>query len=489
MGTVLRVREVLDQLAARFGAERAIVDPDELTAWECDGYTIDKGRPVAVVLPESTEEVRWIVEFLDGHDVPFVARGAGTCLSGGPTPLRPAVVIETARMKRILHVDPDGLFAVVEPGVVNAKLSEAVAHHGLHYAPDPSSQTVCTIGGNIAENSGGPHCFKYGMTTDHVLGLTVVLPSGAIARLGSAAGPRGPHELDLTGLFTGSEGTFGIATEITVRLSPNAERTHTLLASFRTMRAACGTVSAIVAAGILPAALEILDQATIRAVEASVFRAGYPQDAAAVLLVELDGAISAVEADAARVREFMTAEGALRIEEATDATERLRLWRGRKGAFGAMGRLNTDLYVLDGVVPRSRLVETLERVTEIGQRHGVTLTNVFHAGDGNLHPNISFDGRDAEERSRVLAAGHEILELCIRMGGSITGEHGVGSEKLDHVALMFDANDLEVMERVRTAFDPKRLSNPGKAIPERSACAEISRWPKIAERILREELT
>lgn len=477
---------MLDQIAARFGPERAIVDGDELLAYECDGFTIDKGRPAAVVLPESTAEVQWIVELLDRHRVPFVPRGAGTCLSGGPTALRPAVVIETARMKRILEIEVDGLYAVVQPGVVNVHLTEAVTEHGLHYAPDPSSQAVCTIGGNVAENSGGPHCFKYGMTTDHILGLVVVLPDGRVARLGSAAGPRAPHELDLTGLFTGCEGTFGIATEITVRLSPNPQRVHTVLASFRTMEAACGTVSAIVAAGILPAALEILDQATIRAVEASVFRAGYPQDAAAVLLVELDGSTSGVEADAHATREFMRNADALRIEEASSPEERKRLWRGRKGAFGAMGRLSSDLYVLDGVVPRSRLVETLERVTAIGEKHGVTLTNVFHAGDGNLHPNISFDGRDPDERERVIRAGHEILELCMEMGGSITGEHGVGSEKLDHVPLMFDSNDLEVMERVRTAFDPHRLSNPGKAIPERSACGEVARWPEIARRILDE---
>ena len=477
------VSELLTDLV---GPDRTIVDPDELTAYECDGFTIDKQRPLAVVLPESTAEVQAIVRILDTHGVPFTPRGAGTCLSGGPTPSCPAVVIETARMKRILDVDPDNLLATVQPGVVNANLTAAVAHLGLHYAPDPSSQAVCTIGGNIAENSGGPHCFKYGMTTDHVLGLEVVLPNGEIAEFGREAGPRGPHELDLVGLFTGSEGTFGITTAITVRLCRDPERVHTLLASYHSMEAACGTVSAIVAAGILPAALEILDQATIRAVEASVFRAGYPQDSAAVLLVELDGAIDAVDADAEDVRTFMREACALSIEEATDAAERKRLWRGRKGAFGAMGRLSSDLYVLDGVVPRSRLVETLARVTEIGERHDVVLTNVFHAGDGNLHPNISFDGRDEAERERVLRAGHEILELCMEMGGSITGEHGVGSEKLDHVPLMFDATDLDVMERVRAAFDPRRLCNPGKAIPERNSCAEVSRWPDIAARVLGE---
>lgn len=475
----------LAELTRRFGTDRAIVDPDALTVYECDGFTIDRAKPAAVVIPESTEEVQAAIRILDRHGVPFLARGAGTCLSGGPTPNRPAVVIETARMRRVLHVDAEEMYAVVQPGLVNVRLTQAVAEHALHYAPDPSSQAVCTIGGNLAENSGGPHCFKYGMTTDHVLGATVVLPDGELAKFGHPATPRGTHELDLIGLFTGSEGTFGIATEVIVRLSPDPECVFTLLASFRTMEAACESVSAIVAAGILPAALEILDQATIRAVEASVFRAGYPQDAAAVLLVELDGPRLAVDEDAAEIQSIFAAAEALRVEEASDPAERQRLWKGRKGAFGAMGRLAPDLYVLDGVVPRTKLVETLAEITAIGERHGVTLTNVFHAGDGNLHPNISFDGRDLEHRARVLKAGHEILELCVRQGGSITGEHGVGSEKLSHVPLMFTPADLDVMSRTRAAFDPRGLCNPGKAIPERSACAEVSKWPAMVERVLR----
>ncbi len=481
------MQDVLRQLQDRFGEQRALVAPDELRAYECDGFTIEKGLPLAVVVPETTAEVQWVVQFFNTHGIPFVARGAGTCLSGGPTPNRDAVVIETARMKAVLDVDYDDMIAVVQPGLVNLHLTREVCGEHLHYAPDPSSQSVCTIGGNIAENSGGPHCFKYGMTTDHVLAVEVVLPDGRLAKFGHPSAARGPHELDLVGLFTGSEGTFGIATEITVRLSPDPECVYTMLASFQTMEAACGAVSSIVSAGIVPAALEILDQATIRAVEASVFRAGYPQDAAAVLLVELDGAELAVEEDAAEIRETFRTHDAIRVQEASDPEERTRLWKGRKGAFGAMGRLSTDLYVLDGVVPRTRLVETLQKVTEIGERHRVTLTNVFHAGDGNLHPNISFDGRDEDERARVLQAGHEILELCVAMGGSITGEHGVGSEKLSHVPLMFDDADLDTMERVRRVFNPRDLCNPGKAIPERSGCAEVSKWPAMVEHVLRQE--
>jgi glycolate oxidase subunit GlcD len=479
------VRGVAQELTRLF-EDRAVVAPDALRAYECDGFTIHKQRPLAVVLPISTEEVQAVVRLLAARGVPFLARGAGTCLSGGPTPIQPSVVIETARMNRVLEIRAEDRLAVVQPGVVNLDLTRAVAHLGLHYAPDPSSQSVCTIGGNLAENSGGPHCFKYGMTTDHIINALVVLPDGELARLGGAAGPRPLHDLDLIGVFAGSEGTFGIATEITVRLSPDPEAVHTLLAAFATMQEACSCVSGIVAEGLIPAALEILDRGTIAAVEASVYRAGYPTDADAVLLVELDGPAALVADDAREVLDLFRRHGALSAEEATDKAARQRLWKGRKGAFGAMGRLSTDLYVLDGVVPRTRLVETLTRVAEIALRHRVRLTNVFHAGDGNLHPNISYDGRDQDETARVKAAGYEILALCMEMGGSITGEHGVGSEKLEHVPLMFDAHDLEVMARVRGAFDPRGLCNPGKVLPERRACAEVAKWPQMVERVLRE---
>lgn len=477
---------VVRELEALLGRDRTISSRDALLAWECDGFTIHRQLPLAVVLPQSTKEVQDVLRLLHRHGVPFVARGAGTCLSGGPTPIEPSVVVELARMRAVLEVDLDDLSAVVQPGVVNLDLTTAVRHLGLHYAPDPSSQSVCTIGGNVAENSGGPHCFKYGMTVDHVLGITLVLPNGDLAHLGSAASPRPPHALDLAGLFCGSEGTFGIATEIRVRLSPDQKAVRTLLASFARMESACQAVSDVVRRGLVPAALEILDQATIRAVEASVYRAGYPEDAAAVLLVELDGDPAVLAEEAEEVRAVFAQNGALRVEEATDPQERLRLWKGRKGAFGAMGRLNTDLYVLDGVVPRTRLVEALLGITEIGRKHGVVLTNVFHAGDGNLHPNISYDGRDAEETERVVAAGREILQLCIDLGGSISGEHGIGTEKLEHMPMMYGPDDLAVMARVRKVFDPTGRCNPGKVLPSRGACAESQKWPQMVARVLGE---
>jgi glycolate oxidase subunit GlcD len=468
------------------GSARVLTSPDALLAWECDGFTVHKSRPRAVVLPESTAEVQAVVRLLHRAKVPFVPRGAGTCLSGGPTAKGDAVVIDLARMRQVLQIATDDGYAVVQPGVVNLDLTTAVQHLGLHYAPDPSSQSVCTIGGNLAENSGGPHCFKYGMTQDHVLGAVVVLPDGSLARLGNPAGPRVPGTLDVAAVFCGSEGTFGIATEITVRLCRDPAAVRTLLAAFATMNAACRTVSDIVAAGLVPAALEILDRATICAVEASVYRAGYPADAAAVLLVELDGPVDVVAEEAVEVRAFCAQHGALSLDEATEPAARKRLWKGRKGAFGAMGRLNTDLYVLDGVVPRSRLEEALVGIAAIGERHGVLLTNVFHAGDGNLHPNISYDGRNAEQTARTVAAGHEILQLCVDLGGSISGEHGIGSEKLDHVRMMFGDADLDVMARVRAVFNPDDLCNPGKVLPQRGACAEPAKWPQMVAKVLGE---
>ncbi|MFT4840768.1 MAG: glycolate oxidase subunit GlcD [Hyphomicrobiaceae bacterium] len=471
-------------LTKLLGQERVLCTSDALLAWECDGFTMHKSKPRAVVLPESTAEVQAVVKLLHAAKVPFVPRGAGTCLSGGPTAGADAVIIDCARMRNVLQISTEDLFAVVQPGVVNLNLTTEVTPHGLHYAPDPSSQSVCTIGGNLAENSGGPHCFKYGMTTDHMLAATVVLPDGELAHLGSATGPRAPHGIDILGLFCGSEGTFGIATEITVRLCRNQQEVRTMLASFDSMSAACRSVGEIISAGLIPAALEILDQATIRAVEASIYRAGYPENAAAVLLVELDGPHEVVVEDAAEIAKIFAAHDALKVEEATDPEERKRLWKGRKGAFGAMGRIDTDLYVLDGVVPRTKLEEALEKITEIGKRHGVNLTNVFHAGDGNLHPNISFDGRDKDATARTIAAGHEILQLCMDLGGSITGEHGIGSEKLDHVSMMFEPEDLDVMARVRAVFNPDDLCNPGKVLPQRNACAEVSKWPQMVAKVL-----
>jgi glycolate oxidase len=444
--------------------------PEDLLVYECDGLTLYKTRPLAVTFPESTAEVAAIVRACARYDTPFVPRGAGTGLSGGATPAPGCVLVETSRMRRILKVDLDNRYAIVEPGLVNIQLSQAVASAGLYYAPDPSSQMACTIGGNVAENSGGPHCLKHGMTTRHILGLSVVLPDGEVVQLGGPV-PGAPG-YDLVGLFVGSEGTLGIATEITVRLDAQPQSVCTLLAAYARMEDACSTVSDVIARGIDPSALEILDHLTIAAVESSVYAAGYPRDAEAVLLVEVDGLNAEVEAAAREVHEVCRARGAIAVEEARDDAERKRLWKGRKGAFGAMGRINTDLLVMDGVVPRHRLQWILEQVYRVREKYQVTLANVFHAGDGNLHPNIPYDGRNAEETRRVVAAGEEILRLCLEAGGALSGEHGIGLEKRDLMAWMFTDADLEIMRSVRAVWNPRGLCNPGKVLPTAKACVE-----------------
>jgi glycolate oxidase subunit GlcD len=422
------------------------------------------------VLPSSTQQVAAVVRACRAAGVPFVPRGAGTGLSGGAHPVPGSVLVECSRMKRILEVDAENRLAVVQPGVVNADLSSAIAHLGLYYAPDPSSQLVCTIGGNVAENSGGPHTLKYGATTNHVLALEVVMPDGEVVRLGSRTGVQ--SGFDLVGAFVGSEGTLGIATEVTVRLCEIPEGVETLLLVFADLASACRLVGGVIASGLVPSALEILDRRTIAAVEDSVYAAGLPRDAGAVLIVELDGAACALPAQVERVRELAVAHRASDVRVAASAEERKLFWKARKGAFGAMGRLAPDLYVHDAVVPRAKLPEVIEKVCEICDRHRLKLSNVFHAGDGNLHPNISFDRRDADELARVLAAGSEILETCVAAGGVITGEHGVGVEKRDFLHLVFDEADLDAMRRLRAAFDPDLVCNPGKAFPTTRFCAE-----------------
>jgi glycolate oxidase subunit GlcD len=462
-----------DELAGILPPERLISDRGELKVYECDGLPLHKELPGAVALCATREEVVAIVRWCHRHGIAFVPRGAGTGLSGGATPVPDAVVIDVNRMRSIKRIDLENRYAVVEPGLINIKLSMAVAGDGYHYAPDPSSQKACTIGGNIAENSGGPHCLKHGMTTDHILGLEVVLPGGEVARLG---GPLAESEgYDLTGLFVGSEGTLGVVTEATVRLMPLPQAVRTFLAIFDRMDLACRTVAEITREGILPAALEILDRLTIEAVEASVFAAGYPRDAAAVLLIELDGFEAGMDEEESRIRAVAERNRALELRVATGEAERQKLWKGRKGAFGAMGRINTDLYVLDGVVPRTRLEATLNRVYAIAARHRVTLSNVFHAGDGNLHPNISYDGRDPDERARVLAAGREILAACVEAGGSISGEHGIGIEKMDFMPLLFTEEDLALQKAIRLAVDPDQISNPCKVFPDARSCVEVGK--------------
>lgn len=460
-------------LVAVVGPARALLSRGRLLAYECDALTHFKTMPLAVVLPESTAEVQAVIRACVRHGVPFCPRGAGTGLSGGATAPRGGVLIEMVRMNRILHVDAENRLANVQPGVINQHLSDAVKAHGLYYAPDPSSQTVCSIGGNVAENAGGPHCLKYGSTERHILAIEVVLPDGDVVTLGNATGTH--HGLDLRGLFVGSEGTLGIATAITCRLLPIPQAVETLMAPFPTLRHACQAVSDIIAAGIVVAALEALDERTIHAVEDSVFRAGYPRDAGAVLLVEIDGHPAEVTEASARVREVLRLNGSLSVSAARDPEERKILWRGRKGAFGAMGRLAPDLYVQDAVVPRTALPDVLAKVCAICDRLNLRLANVFHAGDGNLHPNICYDGRDPDEVARVMEAGREIIRVCLEAGGSLSGEHGIGLEKREFMSLQFSDDDLDAMARVRAAFNPDDLLNPGKLLPTPRACVEVRR--------------
>jgi len=470
------------RLRAVVGEAACLARPEELLVYECDGLTHHTGLPSAVVLPASRDEVVGVVRACREAGVPFVPRGAGTGLSGGAVALAGGVVIECSRLGRVLEIDPDDRVAVVQPGVINAELSKATAPHGLFFAPDPSSQLSCTIGGNVAENSGGPHTLKYGTTTNHVLGLELVLADGSVARLGGRSGFDAGY--DLVGAVVGSEGTVGVVTEITVRLVPIPEAVETLLAIFPDVVSACHAVGRVIGSGLVPAALEIVDRRTIEAIEASVYAAGLPRDAGAVLIVELDGAREALAPEVEVVRALTAAEGATRVELARDAAERARFWKARKGAFGAMGRLAPDLYVHDAVVPRPRLPEVLATICAIGDRYGLRLSNVFHAGDGNLHPNISFDRRDPDELRRVLAAGQEILRTCVEAGGVISGEHGIGTEKQDFMPLLFGPADLDAMRRLRDAFDPDHVCNPGKIFPTTRFCVESDPKARGYERVV-----
>ncbi len=462
--------KLVKDLRAVLKPEQVISDAEELLVYECDGLTHYRHRPRAVVFPSSTQEVSEVLKLLARERVPLVPRGAGTGLSGGALAVGGGVCVELARMRRVLKVDAENRFAVVEPGVVNAQISRAVAPHGLYYVPDPSSQASCTVGGNVGENAGGIHCLKYGTTTDHVLGARVVLSDGRVVELGGACGQAPGY--DLTGLFVGSEGTFGIATEITVKLTPVAPSVRTLLADFTNIDDASRAVSAVIAAGIIPAGLEMVDGVTIRAVEASVFAAGMPTDAEAALLVELDGLEAGMDEEVERVRRICAEHGARSVRLAKDEAERKRLWAARKGAFGAMGRITPDILIQDAVVPRSRLPEVLAATYATGARYGLRVANVFHAGDGNLHPLVCFDSRDAGQVARVKEAGREIMETCVAAGGTITGEHGVGLDKSAYLPLVFNEDEMRAMLQVRAAFDPTGLCNPGKIIPVLKGCGE-----------------
>ena len=466
---------IISALRRIVGERHVTTDDAELLVYECDAVAIHTTKPLAVILPKTTAEVAAVVRLLHQERIPFGPRGAGTGLSSGALPLgcedgQRSVLIEMARMNRILEIDYANHRATVQPGLINVRLTQAVAAAGFHYAPDPSSQTSCTIGGNVAENAGGPHCLKYGSTTNHILGLEVVLPTGEVVMLGGSGVDSIGY--DLLGAFVGSEGTFGIATSVVVRLTRTPQSVITLLADFEDLNDASVAVSSIIAAGILPAALEMIDQVTINAVEDSVLAAGYPRDVAACLIVELDGLEAGLDSLARQVVEICTGHRARSVRQARDESERKKLWAGRKGAFGALGRVSPDLFVQDAVVPRTKLPEVLAGIYAIGAKYRLKMSTVFHAGDGNLHPNLNFDGRDKDEVARVLQAGKEIMQLCVDAGGSITGEHGVGSDKIDYMPMIFDQASLDKMLTVKEVFNPLGLCNPGKAVPSGRMCRE-----------------
>jgi glycolate oxidase len=456
------------ELVARFAAAAdTIREPEQLRTYECDGLTGRRVVPALVALPTDAAEVQAVVRICNDAAVPFVARGAGTGLSGGALPVAEGIVISLARMNRMLAIDLDAGEVVVEPGVTNLEVTRAVEADGFYYAPDPSSQQVCTIGGNVAENSGGAHCLKYGFTANHVLAAEVVLPDGELVEL--SVWDDGP---DLLGAFVGSEGTLGIATKLTLRVLPAPQTVRTLLAGFAHTDAAGAAVSGTIAAGILPAAMEMMDAITIEAAEAAV-NANYPPGCGAVLIIELDGRVAQVEHDVALVEQLCRVAGAVEIRIASDPADRAAVWRGRKAAFAAMGRVSPDYYVQDGVVPRTQLPAVLRRIDELSREHGLRVGNVFHAGDGNLHPLVLYDARIAGQPERAEQLATRILEACIDAGGSITGEHGVGADKACAMPLMFSEMDLEVMKRLRAAFDPRGLANPGKLFPTPRLCGEV----------------
>jgi glycolate oxidase len=464
---------LLEDLRRLVGPDYVLTAPEDVVVYEQDGSFM-RVMPQIVVLPASTQEVAGVVRLAAAAGVPIVPRGAGTGLAGGAVPAEGGVVLTLARMNRILEVDVVNRIAVLEPGVVNLDVTKAVAPHGLFYAPDPSSQAACSIGGNVANNSGGPHTLAYGVTVNHVLGVEVVLADGSVVNLGGRV-PDAPG-YDLVGLFVGSEGTLGIVTRAIVRLMAAREAVGTMLAIFDDFDAATQTVTDVTAAGIIPAALEMMDDVTIRAVERGL-ALGFPLVAAAVLLIEVEGLREHVEEAVRRLRALCERNRAREVRVAADEAERAALWKGRKSAFGAMGTLAPNYYVHDGVVPRSRLPEIMRRVREIASAHRVLIANVFHAGDGNLHPNILFDIRNEGELDRVIAAGEEILRACVDAGGSLTGEHGIGLEKKAYMPWLFSQTDLAAMGAIKQVFDPAGRFNPAKLFPTPPGCGEVQRAP------------
>jgi len=452
---------LVSQLRARLGPENVLSAPSELAAYDCDALTVERQPPAAVVFPRSTRQVVDVVRICGRHGAPVVARGAGTGLAGGCLPARGCVLVMLTRMNRILKIDLRNRMAVVEPGVVNLQLARALAGTGFHFAPDPASQGAATLGGNVATNAGGPHTLKYGVTVNHVVGLEVVLADGQVLQVGPVSDP---GELDLAAVLVGSEGTLGIVTRIWVRLTPDPEDCRTMRAMFDCVEDATRAVSAIIAAGIVPAAMELMDQGILAAVE-EAFHFGFPPDVGAVLIIEVDGPAVGLEQQQAQIVQLCQEHGAREVLQAASAEERLELWKCRNLSIGSLGRLSPGYLLQDGVVPRTRLPEVLRRIMEIGARYGVRIVNVAHAGDGNVHPVLLFDERDREQLQRVLAAGEEILQACIALGGSISAEHGVGVEKIGLMGRLFDESSLRAQARLRRAFDPQRMFNPDKVLP------------------------
>ncbi|MBD1855870.1 MULTISPECIES: glycolate oxidase subunit GlcD [Leptolyngbya] len=460
------------EFEAVVGKSGVVQRREELLVYECDGLTSYRERPAIAVLPRTTEEVAEVVKICARASVPFVARGSGTGLSGGALPIENCVLIVTSLMRKILQVDLENQRVIVQPGVINSWVTQTVSGAGFYYAPDPSSQIICSIGGNVAENSGGVHCLKYGVTTNHVLGVKIVTPEGAIVDLGSEI-PESPG-YDLTGVFVGSEGTLGIATEITLKILKTPESIRVLLADFMSVEAAGATVSDIISAGIIPGGMEMMDNMSINAVEDVVATGCYPRDATAILLVEVDGLEVEADLNSQRVAEICKKNGARNVTVATEADERLTIWKGRKAAFAAMGKMSPDYYVQDGVIPRTKLEYVLREIEALGQKFGYNVANVFHAGDGNLHPLILYNNAIPGALEEVEALGGEILKLCVKVGGSISGEHGIGADKRCYMPEMFSPADLETMQWVRLAFDPQGIANPTKLFPTPRTCGEAA---------------
>ncbi|NJN76708.1 MAG: glycolate oxidase subunit GlcD [Synechococcaceae cyanobacterium RL_1_2] len=476
-----QLRSLVKQFEEILGKDGVVTRKEEILTYECDGLPAYRQRPAIVTLPRTTEQVARIIKLCHGHQVPWVARGAGTGLSGGALPIKDGVLIVTARMKEIISIDLENQRIVVQPGVINNWVTQAVSGAGFYYAPDPSSQVICSIGGNVAENSGGVHCLKYGVTTNHVLGLKVVLPDGEVVDWGGDVAEQPGY--DLTGVFVGSEGTLGIATEVTLRILKVAEAISAIVADFTSIEAAGQTVADILQAGIIPAGMEIMDNITINIVEDFLGLDRYPRDAAAVLIIELDGSVVEVTENKTKVKTICQRNGSRSFVCADDGPTRLELWKGRKAAFGAAGQVSPDYFVQDGVIPRTQLAPVLSQIKELSDRYGYPVMNVFHAGDGNLHPIILFDSKKEGALEEVEALGGEILKLCVEVGGSISGEHGIGSDKREYMRDMFTELDLETMNWLRQAFDPSGLANPQKLLPTPRSCREYitAERPELAQ--------